>query len=67
MNETTAKVTIIFHGDPSVGIFPYSFEMTIPRIAIEDDRELSREQIKELYFQLEGEYRPEVIFDDENE
>lgn len=65
MNETTAKVTIYFHGDPSVGIFPYSYEMTIPRVVLVEWREDTRKQIAELYLQLDGEQRPDVFFDDE--
>jgi hypothetical protein len=65
MNDTTAKVTILFHGDPSVGIFPYSYEMTIPRLALEDWREENRELIRRLYTQLDQEGIPQIIFDDE--
>ncbi len=64
MNE--AKVTILFHGDPSVGIFPYSYEMTIPRVAIDEPwREEVRREIKNLYSALDQEFWPEVHFDDE--
>jgi hypothetical protein len=65
MDETTAKVSILFHGDPSVGIFPYSYEMTIPRVAIEDFRDETINMIQELYFQLDGEQRPEIIIDED--
>jgi hypothetical protein len=63
MND--AKVTILFHGDPSVGIFPYSYEMTIPRVAIEECREEIRLEIRNLYFALDQEFKPHVYFDDE--
>lgn len=66
MNETTAKVYIHFSGDPQVGIFSYDYEMTIPRESINaEGREWVRENIKFLYYDLDTEQVPMVIFDDE--
>ena len=59
------KVLIHFSGDPSVGIFSYSFDMTIPEFEPEY-REETREMIKKLYTELDGEFYPTVIFEDEN-
>lgn len=59
------KVIICFQGDSSVGIFPYGFDMTIPPFEPEY-REDTRELIKKLYIELDGEFKPNVYFEDEN-
>ncbi len=59
------KVTIYFAGDYSVGISSYTFEMTIPEFEPEY-REETRELIKALYTELDGEFYPQVFFEDEN-
>lgn len=58
------KVTIYFSGDWSVGISSYSYEMTIPPFENEY-RDETREMIKKLYTELDGEFSPHVIFEDE--
>jgi hypothetical protein len=58
------KVLIHFEGDPSVGIFSYSFDMTIPEFEPEY-REDTRAMIKNLYTELDGEFYPKVYFEDE--
>lgn len=61
----TRVATIYFHGDPSVGIQSYSFDVQIPETAL-DDREFTRGMLKECYKQIDGENTPMVIFNDEN-
>ncbi len=58
------KVVIHFEGDSSVGIFPYSFDMTIPEFEPEYKEE-TRKMIKDLYTELDGEFVPKVWFEDE--
>jgi hypothetical protein len=58
------KVTIYFSADPSVGIFPYSYEMEIPTFDNEYREEI-RKQIKDLYTELDGEFITKIIFSDE--
>lgn len=64
------KATVIFNGDSSVGDRPYSYEMEIPDfeygcgLAYRDE---VRKLIQELYKELDGEYIPHVIFEDETE
>ncbi len=59
------KVTIYFSGDPSVGIFSYAYSMEIPAFEPEY-REETRQMIKSLYAELDGEFMPQVWFEDEN-
>lgn len=59
-------VTILFPGDPSVGIFAHSYDMTIPEID-DEYREETRQQIKKLYEELDQEGRCQVIFQGEYE
>lgn len=58
------KAMIYFYVDPSVGIASYSFDVEIPPYSL-DDREFTRGQLRECYKQIDGEYTPMVIFDDE--
>lgn len=60
------KVYIHFPGDPSVGIFSYGYDMTIPEVDSEY-REETRQQIKKLYEELDQEGRCQVIFEGEHE
>jgi len=60
------KVTICFSGDSSVGIFPYSYEMTIPEFEPEY-RDETRKMIKDLYTELDGEFSPQIWFEDEGD
>lgn len=60
------KAYIYFHGDPSVGIQSYWYEMQVPLHALDEEcREETRKWIKDLYIQLEGEHGCEVSFEDE--
>ena len=62
----TTKLTIYFCGDPSVGIFPYSFTMEVPSHSLEDgNRDETLEWVKELYYQLDGDFKPIVYVDGE--
>lgn len=63
-NYLPMKVIIYFPGDYSVGISSYSYEMTIPTFEPEY-REETRELIRTLYAELDGEFAPEVFFEDE--
>ena len=58
------KVLIHFEGDSSVGIFPYSFEMEIPDFEPEYKEE-TRQMIKQLYTELDGEFIPRIYFENE--
>ena len=58
------KVTICFSGDSSVGIFPYSYEMTIPEFE-PIYREETRQLIKTIYTELDAEFTPQIWFEDE--
>lgn len=58
------KVIIYFPGDWSVGIRAYSFDMNIPTFEPEY-REDTRKLIKDLYTLLDGEFVPQVFFEDE--
>jgi len=58
------KVVVYFSGDRSVGLNPYSYNMEVP-VFEEEDREETREMIKKLYVELDGEFIPKVIFEDE--
>lgn len=58
-----AKVTIYFHADPSVGIFPYSFEMEVPDHSLDDEvRDETLLMIKNLYAELDGEFYPKEVY-----
>lgn len=63
-DEFIRKAMIYFYGDPSVGIQSYSFDVEIPSISL-DDREFTRKQLMECYKQIDGDFTPMVIFDDE--
>lgn len=58
------KATIYFSGDWSVGIGGYSYDMDIPTFQPEDREEI-RKLIVDLYTELDGEFRPQVFFEDE--
>ena len=58
------KAIAYFEGDPTVGIFSYSYELEV--LPFEDEyREDTRKQIEQLYKELDGEFGCRVIFDDE--
>lgn len=57
------QVRIEFHGDPSVGINSYGYDMNIP--FDKEHREEIRKQIKALYDELDGEFLCVVYFEDE--
>jgi hypothetical protein len=61
------KAYIYFSGDLSVGIQSYWYEMEIPQASIEqpEDRMFTRQQIKTLYEELDGEFKCVVSFSDE--
>lgn len=56
--------TILFHGDRSVGISSYYYTAEIPEFEPEY-REETRELLKKLYTELDGEFYPSVYFEDE--
>ena len=58
------KVTIYFSGDRSVGINGYYYSMEIPTFEPEYREEI-RGMIKALYIELDGEFTPQVFFEDE--
>jgi hypothetical protein len=58
------KATIYFAGDYSVGISAYSYQMEIPPFEPEY-REETRKMIKDIYTELDGEFYPQVFFEDE--
>lgn len=61
------KAYVHFNADPSVGCFPYGYDIEIPTFE-EECREEIREKIKELYNFLDGEFLVSyVMFDDEND
>lgn len=61
------KAYIHFNADPSVGCFPYGYNIEIPTFE-EEYREEVREKIKALYNDLDGDFGVSyVIFDDEND
>jgi hypothetical protein len=57
---------IHFPSDPSVGMFPYGYTCEVPDFTDNDAREYTRDTLKKLYEDLDGEGRCVVIFDDEN-
>ena len=61
------KAVAYFAGDWSVGISSYSFEMELPDTEMDDKeyREETRQLIKQLYTDLDGEFIPQIIFSDE--
>lgn len=63
----TAKVHIYFQGDRSVGIQPWSYDMTIHRQQISDDesRDWIRAEVKKLYTEMDD-FICQVTFDDED-
>lgn len=69
------KATIYFHNDPSVGIMSQSFDMELPfnmedaesRADFNEIRENMRAIIKETYYQMDGNFKPNVWFEDEME
>ncbi len=62
------KAFIHYNNDPSVGMFPYGYEMevNIENMDIEDLNEV-RKKIKELYEFIDGESPTWVMFDKEIE
>ncbi len=58
------KVSIHFTADSSVGIFPYTYSMEIPQFE-EEYREETRQMIKSLYTELDGDFTPQIWFEDE--
>jgi len=58
------KVAICISGDTSVGIYPYQYDMEIPEFEPEY-REETRQMIKTLYTELDGEFTPYILFEDE--
>ena len=64
----TTKLTIHFNGDPSVGIFSYSFTMEIPSHALEDgNKGYTLKRIREFYAELDGEFSPVIYIDGEHD
>ena len=67
----TFYASILFNGDSSVGVFPYSYVMGLDANLIEvfaDDkqfREDIRTNIKKLYEAIDGDMKCQVIFSDE--
>lgn len=58
------KATVIYHGDPTVGIFDGHYDLEIPEF---DDlyREEIREKIKELYSYIDEDWPVDVRFEDD--
>ena len=68
------KATIYFPNDPSVGLFPSSYEIELPFDSFEDmetpsdNREMCREQIAAFYKDWEGDtMKCYVTFSDEKQ
>ncbi len=71
LGTDTFSATILFNGDSSVGIRPYSYTMDLDANLIElfaDDttyREELRGKIQALYTEIDGDMKCHVIFSDE--
>jgi hypothetical protein len=67
----TFYATILFNGDSSVGVFPYSYTMGLDANLIEvfadhkEYREEIRSKIQALYTEMDGDMKCQVIFSDE--
>ncbi len=71
LTPDTFSATILFNGDSSVGVRPYSYTMGLDANLIEvfedckEYREELRDDIKYLYSMIDGEMKCHVIFSDE--
>ncbi len=65
------SATVIFEGDPGVGIFPRYCNIELPfdlKDLSDEEREQAREAIQKLYAELDNDERPaSVYFSDETE
>ena len=67
----TFYASILFNGDSSVGVFPYSYTMGLDANLIEvfsdhkEYREEIRSKIQALYTEMDGDMKCQVIFSDE--